>query len=151
MEIRMFKEKDNDNVKELILSILTKEYPFDERIYEESDLSDISGSYNGKRDGFFVIDSEGKILGTIGIKEDSKDTALIRRFFVDPPCRRKGYGVLLMERAIRHCQKEDFRQIVFRTTGRMVQAINLVKKMHFRQIEKLDLGGFQIYTFVKNL
>ncbi|MBN1872291.1 MAG: GNAT family N-acetyltransferase [Candidatus Omnitrophica bacterium] len=151
MQVRKFETKDSDNVKGLILSILTKEYPFDKSVYEDSDISSIRGVYGGKRDDFLVLESDGKILGTIGIKEESEDTALIRRLFVDPSCRRKGYGALLMDKAIRHCKKNNFKNIVFRTTGRMVQAINLVKKMKFKEVERLDLGGFQIYKFMLEL
>jgi len=151
MEIKIFEPKDNDGVKDLIISILTKEYPFDKSVYEDSDLCGISQTYGGKRDSFFVIKSEGKILGTVGIKEDSEDTALVRRLFVDPACRRKGYGALLLDRAIQHCRKNNFKHVVFRTTGRMVQAINLLKKTSFKELEKIDLGGFQIYKFMLDL
>jgi hypothetical protein len=33
----------------------------------------------------------------------------------------------------------------------MIQAINLLKKRNFKEIEKIDLGGFQIYKFVLDL
>ena len=151
MQVRTFEHKDSDKVKNLILSILTKEYPFDKSVYENSDISDIAECYNGKRDIFLVVESEGRILATIGIKEDSEDTALIRRLFVDPACRRKGYGALLLDKGIRHCKKNNFKHIVFRTTGRMAQAINLLKKLRFKETEKIDLGGFQIYKFLLEL
>ena len=151
MQVRTFEHKDGNDVKALIVSILTTEYPFDKSIYENSDLSDINHAYGGKRDGFFVIESEGKILGTIGIKEDSEDMALVRRLFVDPSCRRKGYGELLLDKAVRHCRKNNFKHIVFRTTGRMIQAINFLKKAKFKEIEKIDLSGFQIYKFVLDI
>ena len=151
MQVRTFEKEDNPNVKNLIISILTKEYPFDESVYEESDLSDIKRAYGGKRDVFLVVESEGHIMGTIGIKEDTKDTAIIRRLFVDPSCRRKGYGALLLDKGIRHCKKNNFKYMAFRTTGRMIQAINLIKKMNFKEAEKIDLGGFQIYKYILDL
>ena len=151
MQVRTFRQKDGGDVKDLIVSILTKEYPFDKSVYENSDLSDINRSYGGKRDAFFVLESEGKILGTIGIKEDAKDTALVRRLFVDPACRRRGYGALLLDKAISYCRNNDFAHIVFRTTGRMVQAVNLLKKTNFKEVERIDLGGFQIYKFILDL
>ena len=127
MQVRTFESTDGKHVKDLIVSILSKEYPFDKEVYEdESDLVDIDSAYGGKRDTFLVLESEGKILGTIGIKEDSKSTAMLRRLFVEPSCRRKGYGALLLDKGIRHCKKNNFKHIVFRTTGRMAQAINLM-------------------------
>lgn len=151
MQVRAFERKDNNNVKNLIVSILTTEYPFDKSVYENSDLSDISNAYGEKRDSFLVLENKGKILGTIGIKEDSKETALIRRLFVDPSCRRKGYGALLLEKGISHCKRNNFTHIVFRTTGRMAQAINLLKKTNFKEVEKIDLGGFRIYKFMLDI
>lgn len=108
-------------------------------------------AYGGKRDTFFVLDSEKDVIGTVGIKEDSKDTAILRRLFVKPAFRRKGYGALLLNKAISHCKKNDFKHVVFRATGRMSQAISLLKKTGFREIEKIDLGGFQIYKFALDL
>ena len=72
MQIRTFENKDGDNVKDLIISILSNEYPFDKKVYENSDLSDIGQVYGGKRDAFFVVEFDGKIVGTVGIKEDSE-------------------------------------------------------------------------------
>lgn len=151
MHIRAFRKKDEGQIKELILSILTKEYPFDRSAYSESDLDSISSSYGGSRDAFFVIEAEGAVFGTVGVKEDSEETALLRRLFIDPRYRRHGYGTVLMGKAIEHCKGKNFKRLIFRTTGRMVQAIALCKKNDFREAEKIDLGGFQIYTFVREL
>ena len=151
MQIRTFENKDGDNVKDLIISILSNEYPFDKKVYENSDLSDIGRVYGGKRDAFFVIEFDGKIVGTVGIKEDSENIALIRRLFVNPSYRGKGCGLLLLDKAIRSCKDFNFRCIAFRTTGRMVQAINLLKKMNFKEVEKVDLDNLQIYKFVLDL
>lgn len=151
MQVRKFSQKDGEGVKNLIISILTKEYPFDKSVYEDSDIANIGKTYGGKRDVFFVIDAENDVIGTVGVKEDSKDTALLRRLFVKPAFRRKGYGVLLLSKAINHCKKNNYRHVVFRATGRMAQAINLLKKTGFREIEKVDLGGFAIYKFALDL
>src|SRR3989338_5078861 len=151
MQVRKFEAKDGEDVKDLILSILTKEYPFDKSVYETSDIADIKEAYGGVRDIFFVIESDDDVIGTVGVKEDAKDTALLRRLFVKPSCRRKGYGSLLLSKAINYCRRNNFKQVVFRATGRMAQAINLLKKSGFKEIEKIDLGGFQIYKFALNL
>ena len=151
MQVRAFKEKDAGQVKELILSILTQEYPFDRSAYSDSDLDAILETYGGGNDAFFVIESEGGVFGTVCVKEDSEDTALLRRLFIDPRYRRRGYGSLLIEKATEHCRRKNFKRLVFRTTGRMAQAIILCKKNNFKEAEKIDLGGFQIYTFILSL
>lgn len=87
--LRQFKKDDAKGVKDLILSILTGEYPFDKSAYSDSDLDRIGEIYGGQKESFFVIEAGGTIAGTVGIKEDSKETALLRRLFVDPKYRRR--------------------------------------------------------------
>ncbi|MBI4335334.1 MAG: GNAT family N-acetyltransferase [Candidatus Omnitrophica bacterium] len=151
MVIRKFVDGDGPKVKALILSILESEYPFDRKAYSDTDLDNISGAYGGIRDTFFVAEKEGEIIATAGIKEDAKDSALLRRVFVNPNQRRKGYGALLLGEAIKFCKDRGYKELVFRTTGKMTQAIELCKKKGFTEIEKLDLGGFFIHKFVLNL
>ena len=151
MAVRSLKKEDSEAVRELILSVLTKEYPFDKSAYSDSDLYDLSGTYNGPRDNFFVMEERGKIVGTVGVKEDTEDTALLRRLFVDSDHRRKGYGALLIAEAMRFCREKGYSSLVFRTTNRMVGAIELCKKNGFKKAEEVDLNGFQIFKFVLKL
>ena len=147
MQIRKFTETDGPKIKELILSILEKEYPFDRKAYSDTDLENIYASYSGPRDTFFVIEKDGRIIATAGIKEDSGHIALLRRVFVDPDERRKGYGSNLLDETIKFCREAGYKELAFRTTSKMVQAIELCKKKGFKEIEKIDLGGFFIHKF----
>ncbi len=151
MNIRRFEAKDSQKVKDLILSILTGEYPFDKKAYSDSDLNNISETYSGSRNSFFVLDSEGAVVGTIGVKEDSQDSALIRRFFIAGDFRGKGYGKQLMSEALKFCRSMNYKHAIFRGTNRMVQAIELCKKTGFVECERVDMAGFFIYKFVLDL
>ncbi len=151
MEIRTLKGEDCEGARELILSILTKEYPFDKSAYSDSDLYNLIGTYSGVRDCFFVLEENEKIIGTVGIKEEAEDLALLRRLFVDPAYRRRGYGESLMNEALKFCRDKGYQHIVFRTTNRMVGAIGLCKKKDFKKAEEIDLQGFRIYKFIREL
>lgn len=151
MQIRTLTKDDQDGARELILSILTKEYPFDRSAYADSDLYDLLGTYNGPRDTFLVLEDGGQIIGTVGIKEESAELALLRRLFVNPTHRRKGYGQKLMNQALSFCKENGYDRIVFRTTSRMVQAIELCRKRGFNKDEEIDLQGFKIYKFVREI
>ncbi|MBN1526677.1 MAG: GNAT family N-acetyltransferase [Candidatus Omnitrophica bacterium] len=143
--LRQFKKEDAHGVKELILSILTKEYPFDRGAYSDSDLDQIDSVYGGKREGFFVIEESGEIVGTVGVKEETAQSALLRRLFVDVKHRKRGYGTQLIKEAVRFCREKDYRRIYFRCTDRMVDAMKLCIKEGFAETECLELGGFTIH------
>jgi N-acetylglutamate synthase-like GNAT family acetyltransferase len=145
-KLRVFTKNDAAGVKELILSILTKEYPFDKSAYSDSDLDRIGEVYGGERESFMVIEDASRIVGTAGIKEDAKDTALLRRLFVDSGHRNKGYGSELVEKAIAFCREKDYKRISFRCTDRMSDAMKLCVKKGFKETEALEISGFKIHN-----
>ncbi len=143
--LRPYKNEDAKGVKELILSILANEYPFDRSAYSDSDLDRIDKVYGGKKDAFFVIEEDGEIVGTGGIKEETKDDALLRRLFVDFKHRRRGYGNQLLKKAIESSRAAGYRRIYFRCTDRMKDAMRLCVKNGFVETENLEVGGFKIH------
>jgi len=143
--LRKFKHDDADGVKNLILTILSKEYPFDKAAYSDSDLNKIGEVYGGKRDSFFVIQSGNDIAGTVGVKEETKEDALLRRLFVDTKYRKHGYGSELLKAAISFCKDNGYKHIIFRCTDRMNDAMRLCEKNGFKESEKLEIGGFHIH------
>jgi len=143
--LRPFKKEDAQDVRDLILSILTKEYPFDKSAYSDSDLDRIGEVYGGKRDTFFVVEEAGKIVGTVGVKEDTGSEALLRRLFVDYGHRKLGYGTALLKRAIAFCAENKYRHVYFRCTDRMVDAMKLCLKEGFKEVEALEVSGFKIH------
>ena len=143
--LRRFREEDAAGVKKLILDILSKEYPFDKSAYSDSDLDKIGETYGGKRETFFVVEQGKGVAGTVGIKEDSQDEALLRRLFVDIKYRKKGYGSKLLESAIAFCSEKGYKKIYFRCTDRMAEAMSLCIKRGFKETERLEVGGFGIH------
>ena len=151
MEVREYKSGDSVGVKNLILSILEREYPFDRSAYRDTDINDISGTYSGKGNTFFVVEMDKKIIGTAGIKKDTSESALLRRVFVDENYRQKGLGTKLIKRTIDFCGKQKYKEIIFRATDRMKQAMNLCKKMGFKEKDDLEVSGFHIHRFTLKL
>ncbi len=143
--LREFKKEDSKGVKELILSILTKEYPFDRSAYSDSDLDKIDEVYGGKRDSFFIIEDDSEIVGTVGIKEEGLEDAILRRLFVDLKHRRRGYGTELLNKAVSFCNSKGYKHIYFRCTDRMADAMRLCMNNKFKETETLEVSGFKIH------
>lgn len=143
--LREFKKGDSNGVKELILGILIKEYPFDKSAYSDSDMENISHAYGETKDAFFVIDEDGQIAGTVGIKMETDNDALLRRLFVDVKRRRHGYGSELLEKAIDFCRKKGYRKVHFRCTDRMSDAMKLCVRKGFKETDTLSVSGFNIH------
>lgn len=149
--LRHFKNTDSQGVKELILTILSKEYPFDRSAYSDSDLDKIGETYGGEREAFFVLEESGEVVGTVGVKEEGSEDALLRRLFVDLKHRKRGYGSALLEMAVNFCREKGFKKIYFRCTDRMSDAMNLCLKKGFKETESLEVSGFRIHKLEAKL
>jgi N-acetylglutamate synthase-like GNAT family acetyltransferase len=143
--LRHFRDTDADGVKELILSILSKEYPFDKSAYSDSDLNKIAETYGGPKDTFLVVEDSNEIVGTVGVKTENETDAILRRLFVDVKHRQHGYGSALVDKAIEFCRQKGYKRVFFRCTGRMANAMKLCLKKGFKETEKLEVGGFNIH------
>ncbi|MEI6863251.1 MAG: GNAT family N-acetyltransferase, partial [Candidatus Omnitrophota bacterium] len=143
--LRQFRPEDSQGVKNLILTILTKEYPFDRSAYSDSDLDKIAETYSGPKDSFLVVEENGEIVGTVGIKEDSAEDALLRRLFVGTKHRKHGYGSGLLEAAIKFAKEKGYKRIFFRCTDRMSAAMKLCISKGFKENDSLEVSGFKIH------
>lgn len=148
VKIRRFRAKDQVPTQKLISGILKNEFAMDQKAYFHSDLHSIADVYAGAREAFFVGENEGLIVGTVAIKEESGDTAILRRFFVDPKYRGRGYGHLLIQEALDFCKEKGYREVVFHASTAMKTAMELCRKKGFKERQKLNLCGVDIVKLV---
>ncbi len=149
--IRKFKKEDQKEVYALISSVLKKEFGLDEQTYPEIDLNDIQNSYGGKRDIFLVAVLGNSVIGSIAIKEDDKNTALLRRICVSGEFRGIGIGKKLMLKAIKFCQEKGYRIITFRSTDKMQVANTLCQKNGFKTRAHMEIGPTKILKLTRRL
>ena len=98
-----------------------------------------------------MIEENGEIVGTVGVKGETKDDALLRRLFVDLKHRKRGCGTSLLKRAIAFCREKGYRRMIFRCTDRMADAMKLCLKDGFKEAETLEVGGFKIHRLELSL
>jgi len=122
-----------------------------QKVYSFHDLDDPVRYYNGKKDIFLVAEKEGKIIGTIAIKEDSTDMALLRRVFVRKDFRGKGYGEKLVKEAVKFCFAHQYNTIIFRGTDKMQQALNLCLKQGFAEDDIVVASDSKMFVLTKDL
>jgi len=133
IDIRRVTPEDAPAVREIIEGILIDEFPSEKDAYAYQDLDDPARYYGGKRDVFFVAERDGQIIGTIAVKEDDRDTALLRRVFVRKPFRGRGYGKRLLDKAIEFCGQHRYKRLMFHGTDRMHTALKLCQSNGFQR------------------
>jgi len=151
ISIRKAVQQDSAAIKELIQGIMEREFPGAGVMYSGEDLEDPSASYGGKKDGFFVAEKDGVIVGTVAIKEDTPHTALLRRLFVASELRGKGSGIKLIEYAMSFCQEHGYHKVIFRGTDAMKAALKACMKCGFIEHDILELPHVKMLVLEKRL
>ncbi|MBI4436942.1 MAG: GNAT family N-acetyltransferase [Candidatus Omnitrophica bacterium] len=151
MNVRPFRKGDEDAVRQLITTILDEEFFLEKKAYSETDLDMISEVYSGNRNIFLVGEVDYRIVGTAAVKEDDRDTALLRRLFVDPAHRGKKYGSQLVDQALAFCKQKGYKKVIFRGTVGMAAAMGLIRRKGFSEVEKLRFGEVEMIHFSLSL
>jgi len=130
IEIIEYDSKYQKEVKHFVLTTL-KEFGFDYKPEWDYDLNDPNKYY----EAFFVLRDDDEIKGTIAIKHHNNETAEIKRLYIDPNTRGKGYGSKLFDKALDFVKKKKFKKVILDTWIRFETAVILYKKRGFKEIK----------------
>ena len=149
--IRKICPRDTPQVKQLISGILDKEFTNERQAYAGPDMDDPACYYGGQKDIFLVAEKEGVIIGTVAIKEDAPDTALLRRIFLNKAFRGQGYGEKLLQKALAFCFEQHYQNVTFRGTDTMQAALQLCLKEGFKETDVAEMNAFKMHVLTKRL
>lgn len=144
--IRRSTREDDTAVVELINSIMDREFHDAKHAYPTEDVECIEKAYGGIGEAFFVaLDNKShKVVGTVAIKKEDERVALLRRLFVAPTHRKLKIGKRLIDRALDFCREVGYEEVVFKTTSKMLGAIDLCRKNGFAQRAHIVLGPVEL-------
>ena len=100
----------------------------------DKELSDLASFYDG---GALLMGYEDDIpIATIAIKKINDTQCEIRRLYISPGYRSRGYARLMMNAILERSRKSGFREAVFSTKPDVMPvAYSLYKKMGFEETE----------------
>jgi len=98
MKIRLYKDSDDEKVKQLIVESI--EDIFNTKASDLEDLDNLKNNF----ERFWVLDNKSEIIGTIGIKNEF-GAVRISRMYVKKSERGKNLGKKLMKKVFAYCRK----------------------------------------------
>lgn len=144
LEIRKYQSSDAIGVKALIDGVLAKEFPREAEAFPTDDLDDIATSYGKVGEAFFVASRDGKVVGTIAVKQEDERTAFLRRLYVESAHRGQRLGGRLVDRAIEFCREAGYDEVIIKTTSSMQSAVRLCEKKGFVLKARLHIGPIEL-------
>jgi len=136
--IRQFTGSDVDFVISRQLAWYKSEYGFTSEIWKEY-LTDgvhmFVKNFDPLKDCMYILENEGIPSGCVAIMHTSATTAQLRFFFLEPAMRGRGFGHLLMDRAIDFCTERCYERVFLWTFSTLMAARHLYRSRGFRIID----------------
>lgn len=138
--IEYAKNSQTEEIKALIFKILA-EYNLKSDAKTDADLQNIEQHYF-QRGGFFAVikNKDDKIIGTFGLMPISLKTAEIRKMYLMQDFRGKGLGKWMMTHLIDFAKSKGYKRLELETASNLLEAIQLYKKMGFKQHNPSELS-----------
>ncbi|CAA6603343.1 Acetyltransferase [Rhodospirillaceae bacterium LM-1] len=140
VSIRAYKPGDEAGIVAVILPIQQDEFAIQITVEQQPDLSSIPDFYQQGMGNFWVAEADGKIVGTIALKDIGNRMAALRKMFVAAAYRGHG-GVArqLLERLLSDARKAGVAEVYLGTTAAFLAAHRFYEKNGFMEISKQDL------------
>lgn len=110
-------------------------------VYVSETLSSFYKELNPKRERMWIAEHEGKIIGTIALK-DAEGVAQLRFFLLDPKYRRIGLGKKMMDMFMDFMKKCGYTSAFLITEKNLEAAANMYVRYGFKYVssEETDMG-----------
>ena len=135
--IERFSAADQRGVIDVILPIQNQEFGIPISEQQQPDLHDIPQFYQRGTGDFWIARCDGKVVGTLGLKDIGNAQAALRKMFVSAPYRGRDYGVaaLLLKALLQHAQAEKVKDVFLGTTDKFLAAHRFYEKNGFQEIQ----------------
>ncbi len=141
VQIIPFDEKYQQAIEDLVLPIQQSEFGVRITRDEQTDLIDITGTFQKGNGNFWVALREGKVVGSIGVVDIGNGQVALKKMFVNRQWRGREHsvGASLMECAKNWCREKSVKQIFLGTTAQMLGARRFYEKNNFAEVDKDEL------------
>ncbi len=148
-KIREIKPEDNQQVKDLIRNVLVEMgVPKVGTAYEDKALDDMTSTYSGDRQVYFVVEEGSEIIGGAGIAPLTgleECICELQKMYFLPVARGRGIGMAMITKCLEFAKNKSFEKCYIETLPYMESARKLYHKNGFGVIEK-PLGNTGHYN-----
>lgn len=136
-QIVEFEETDKDEVIRVIDRLLKElgVIPESEELIDDDDLFKIGEIYSG-RGRFWVAKIDGKVVGTVAIREMNESEAVLNRMFVLSEYHGSGIGQSLFDRALEFVKDQGYKKVRLTTHVLMNRAHRFYEKNGFKRVRQ---------------
>jgi N-acetylglutamate synthase-like GNAT family acetyltransferase len=141
IEIVIYADIYQVDVAGLIVPIQRDEFGVSITIDDQPDLKDIPGFYQNGNGNFWVAVQDGRVVGTIGVKDIGNSSVALRKMFVHAACRGQQFGVgqALLNTVLEWARHKMVHTILLGTTDQFLAAHRFYEKNGFQEVDRQAL------------
>ncbi|NVO14319.1 MAG: GNAT family N-acetyltransferase [Rhodoplanes sp.] len=141
VDVREYVGIDRTDVIELIVSIQRDEFGVAITAAQQPDLSDVEHYYQTGNGNFWVAQHDGRVVGTIALKDIGAAGAALRKMFVSPGYRGRDHGTAgrLLRTALAWSRARGLATIHLGTTAQFLAAHRFYEKNGFVEVARSQL------------
>lgn len=133
-KIRAVESRDADAIRRLVSAVLVEYGLVPDPGGTDADLADPVGSYTSIGGHFWVVeDAEGVVVGTCGLHPIEEGVVELRKMYLAPALRGRGWGRRLLEHALDAARADGCVRVELETASVLTEAIALYKKYGFER------------------
>ncbi|MDG2431776.1 GNAT family N-acetyltransferase [Flavobacterium sp.] len=137
--IRKIEKKDNEAVAQLIRAVFDElNIPKVGTAYEDVYLDFMFEEYSKPQSAYFVVESEGKVVGSAGVaplENEAPSICELQKMYFLPETRGLGIGSAMMTTCLQAAKDFGFEHCYLETMPFMLDAQKLYKKVGFKNID----------------
>lgn len=139
--VRIYEPADAEAVASVILPIQREEFGIAVTREGQPDLADIANFYQSGAGNFWVAESDGAIIGTVGLRDIGFKQAALRKMFVSAPYRGRAHGVAqaLLDTLVQWSEAQGLKSIYLGTTSKFLAAHRFYEKNGFAEVGESEL------------
>ncbi|WP_044560840.1 GNAT family N-acetyltransferase [Azospirillum sp. B4] len=136
MELRPYRPGDESGIADLIVPIQREEFGVPITYAEQPDLRDIPGFYQQGAGEFWVAVDEGRVVGTISLKDIGDGAGALRKMFVAASHRGAPHRLAaqLLDILLAHARDHGLKAVYLGTTAKFLAAHRFYEKSGFSLI-----------------
>ena len=139
IEIRKIKDKDNDKIKQVLVSVMTEfGVPDHGTALQDEELDSMSDAYKTENSIYYVVTADNIVCGGAGIsklKGTNKNICELQKMYFLPKIRGLGLGSKLIKKCLYFAKKKDYNLCYIETMYNMKDAQRLYQKNGFIYID----------------
>ena len=141
LALREARPGDERAIQQVVADVL-REYDFEtEPDGVDADLRDIQASYIARGGTFLVlVDEAGRVVGCGGVYPFDSEIAEVRKSYLLPGVRGRGWGRTLLLRLVGDARSRGFKKLVLETASKLVAADKLYRSVGFAEVEREHLA-----------